>query len=68
MMSNAIESSGTGSSAKEERLDLTDKADPIREHDCIWCIACVSVCPPQAVKVEERNLQFHEGAARSISS
>ena len=68
MMSKAVESPGTGSSVKEERVDLTDKADPIREHDCIWCMACVSVCPPNAIKVEEGNLQFHEGAANSISS
>lgn len=39
-------SSGTGSSVKEERKDYTDKADPITEHNCIWRMACVSVCPP----------------------
>ena len=54
---------GTGSSVKEERRDLTDKADPIREHDCIWCMACVSVCPPQAIKVDQSNLEAHEKAA-----
>ena len=45
---------------KDERKDYTDKADPIREHDCIWCMACVSVCPPQAVKVDQSSLEFHE--------
>ncbi|AFS80676.1 4Fe-4S ferredoxin [Candidatus Nitrosopumilus koreensis AR1] len=54
---------GTGSSEKDERKDYTDKADPIREHDCIWCMACVSVCPPQAIKVEQGNLEFHEKEA-----
>ena len=54
---------GTGSSEKEGRKDLTDKADPIREHDCIWCMACVSVCPPQAIKVDQSNLEAHEKAA-----
>ena len=54
---------GTGSSVKEERKDYTDKADAIREHDCIWCMACVSVCPPQAVKVDQSNLEFHEKAS-----
>lgn len=54
---------GTGSSEKEERKDYTDKADPIREHDCIWCMACVSVCPPQAIKVDQSNLEAHEKAA-----
>ena len=54
---------GTGSDVKDERKDLTDKADPIREHDCIWCMACVSVCPPQATKVEHSNVEKHARAA-----
>lgn len=54
---------GTGSSVKEERKDYSDKADPIREHDCIWCMACVSVCPPLAIKVDQSNLEYHEKAA-----
>jgi NAD-dependent dihydropyrimidine dehydrogenase PreA subunit len=54
---------GAGSSVKEERKDYTDKADPIREHDCIWCMACVSVCPPQAIKVDQGNQKYHEKAA-----
>lgn len=57
---------GTGSDVKDERKDLTDKADPIREHDCIWCMACVSVCPPQAIKVDQANVEKHEGAANSL--
>ena len=57
---------GTGSDVKDERKDLTDKADPIREHDCIWCMACVSVCPPQAIKVDQANVEKHEGAANSM--
>ena len=58
---------GTGSTVKEERKDYTDKADPIREHDCIWCMACVSVCPPQAVKVDQSSLEFHEKAAGTFN-
>ncbi len=57
---------GTGRDVKDERKDLTDKADPIREHDCIWCMACVSVCPPQAIKVDQANVEKHEGAANSL--
>ncbi len=57
---------GTGSDVKDERKDLTDKADPIREHDCIWCMACVSVCPPQAIIVNQSNLEAHENAAKSL--
>jgi len=26
-------------------------------------MACVSVCPPQAIKVDQVNLEFHEKAA-----
>ncbi len=54
---------GTGSSVKEERHDYSDNADPIREHDCIWCMACVSVCPPQAVLVDQGNQEWHEKAS-----
>ena len=55
---------GTGEdSDKEGRKDYTDKSDPIREHDCIWCMACVSVCPPQAIKVDQGNQEYHEKAA-----
>ncbi|AJM91844.1 MULTISPECIES: ferredoxin family protein [Nitrosopumilus] len=57
---------GTGSSVKDERKDMTDKADPIREHDCIWCMACVSVCPPQAIKVDQSNVEKHENAAKTL--
>ena len=53
---------GTGSSVKEERHDFSDKADPIREHDCIWCMACVSVCPPLAVGVDQSKQEWHEKA------
>ncbi|EGD71971.1 MAG: 4Fe-4S ferredoxin iron-sulfur binding domain protein [Candidatus Parvarchaeum acidophilus ARMAN-5_'5-way FS'] len=27
------------------------KADPAREGDCIFCMACQNVCPVQAIKV-----------------
>jgi len=57
---------GTGSSVKDERKDMTDKADPIREHDCIWCMACVSVCPPQAIKVDQSNVEKHDNAAKTL--
>jgi len=54
---------GTGETEKENRKDFSDKADPIREHDCIWCMACVSVCPPLAVLVDQSYQEFHEKAA-----
>lgn len=30
---------------------ITDKCDPVREAECIFCMACESVCPTLAVKV-----------------
>jgi ferredoxin len=61
-------SAGTGEDHdKEGRKDYTDKSDPIREHDCIWCIACVSVCPPLAIKVDQSNLEFHEKASGTFN-
>jgi NAD-dependent dihydropyrimidine dehydrogenase PreA subunit len=56
-------SAETGSTLKEDREDYTDKSDPIREHDCIWRMACVSVCPTSAIKVDESNFDFHEKAS-----
>jgi ferredoxin len=57
--SNAT-SEETGSTVKEERKNYIYKSDPIREHDCIWCMTCVLVCPPQAIKVNQSNLEYHE--------
>jgi NAD-dependent dihydropyrimidine dehydrogenase PreA subunit len=56
-------SEGTGEdSNRDGRKDFTDKSDPIREKSCIWCMACVTVCPTGAIKVEEENQKFHEEA------
>ncbi len=29
----------------------TDKCDPVRESECIACMACESVCPTRAIKI-----------------
>ena len=59
-MTNAV-SEGTGDDHNREgRRDYTDKPDPIRESACIWCMACVTVCPTTSIKVDEANLQVHE--------
>ena len=29
------------------------KAQPTRMEDCIFCMACVSACPTQAITIEE---------------
>ena len=31
----------------------TDKSEPIREPDCIFCMACETSCPPQAIKITQ---------------
>ena len=53
---------------REGRKNYTDKSDPVREHDCIWCMACVTVCPTQAIKVDEANLKVHKTTAAEITS
>ena len=52
----------------EGKKDYTDKSDPVREHDGIWCMACVTVCPTQAIKVDETNLEVHKTTAAEITS
>jgi NAD-dependent dihydropyrimidine dehydrogenase PreA subunit len=66
-MTNAT-SAGTGENHdREGRKDYTDKSDPVREHDCIWCMACVTVCPTTAIKVDEANLDVHKKMAETTS-
>lgn len=65
-MTNTISAGAGENRNRDGRLDYTDKSDPIRERDCIWCMACVSVCPTQAIKVDEKNLDAHESAIRSF--
>jgi len=31
----------------------TDKSEPIREADCIYCMACETSCPTQAIKITQ---------------
>ena len=52
----------------EGRKDYTDKSDPVRENDCIWCMACVTVCPTQAIKVDEANLDVHKKTATETAA
>ena len=55
---------GSGSTEKDQRTDFTlTRQTQFREHDCIWCMACVSVCPPQAIKVDQSNQEHHDKAA-----
>src|SRR6188472_579315 len=66
-MTNAT-SEGTGDDhSREGRKDYTDKPDPIREKACIWCMACVTVCPTTSIKVDEANLPIHEEEAKKFT-
>jgi ferredoxin len=63
-----VTSTGTGEDHdREGRKEYTDKSDPIREHDCIWGMACISVCPPQAIKVDQSNVEYHEKSAGTFN-
>jgi NAD-dependent dihydropyrimidine dehydrogenase PreA subunit len=63
-----VTSAGVGENHNRDgRKDYTDKSDPVRESDCIWCMACVTVCPTQAIKVEEANLDVHNKMANETS-
>ncbi len=48
---------GTGNDHKIEKGSgewdkyRTDKTDMVREKDCIFCMACETVCPVQAIKI-----------------
>lgn len=53
---------------RDGRKDYTDKSDPVRESDCIWCIACVTVCSTQAIKVDEANLNIHNMKAKETTN
>jgi NAD-dependent dihydropyrimidine dehydrogenase PreA subunit len=66
-MQNAISEGNSENSLGDGRKDYTDKSDPIREHGSIWCMACVSVWPPQAIKVDQANLEFHEKATGTFN-
>jgi len=53
---------GTGLTEADERLDYSDKSQPIREHDCTICMACQEACPEGAILIEASNLEWHEKA------
>ena len=57
----------TGSDDKDNRLDYTDKSEPISEHECIWCMACVTVCPTKAIKIEHSKREFRQRASETFS-
>ena len=52
-----------GLTEMDERLDYTDKSQPIREHDCTICMACQEICPEGAILIESANQEWHEKAA-----
>ena len=38
---------------EEKNKHQTDKSSPIREGDCIFCMACEVQCPTQAIKINQ---------------
>ena len=54
---------GTGNTEQDERLDYSDKSQPIREHDCTQCMACQEACPEKAILIEPSYQSYHEKAA-----
>ncbi len=57
---------GTGLTETGERLDASDKSQPIREHDCTNCMACQEACPEHAIVIEQSFLEHHEKADGSF--
>jgi NAD-dependent dihydropyrimidine dehydrogenase PreA subunit len=51
---------GTGLTEAGERLDASDKSQPIREHDCTNCMACQEACPENAIIIEQSYMTHHE--------
>lgn len=54
---------GTGKTEQDERLDYTDKSQPIREHDCTQCMACQEICPTHSILIEPSYQEYHEKEA-----
>jgi NAD-dependent dihydropyrimidine dehydrogenase PreA subunit len=53
---------GTGLTEAGEKLDKSDKSQPIREHDCTICMACQEACPRGAILIDQANMEWHEKA------
>ena len=51
--------------SQDEGTDYTEKADPVREDDCIFCMVCVTECPTQAIKVDEALIEVHNNLRNS---
>jgi NAD-dependent dihydropyrimidine dehydrogenase PreA subunit len=46
--------------SEESEIPLfMDKSDPVRESECIFCMACVTACPTLAINVNESLLAIH---------
>lgn len=56
-----------GKVLRRDRLDYTDKANPVKEQDCIWCMACVEVCPTKAIKVDQANVDIHNREFKNLN-
>ena len=52
-----------GLTEMDERLDYTNKSQPIREHDCMVCMTCQEICPEVAILIESVNQEKQKKAA-----
>tara|TARA_B110000495_G_C22784226_1_gene458559 strand:+ start:186 stop:695 length:510 start_codon:yes stop_codon:yes gene_type:complete len=55
---------GIGSIEIDGKLDFTDKAQPIREHNCTVCMACEEICPETAIVITNQNTETKELALK----
>ena len=66
-MVNAKSGDNGVSNDRDGHKGYLNKSDPIREHNCIWHKVCVSVCPPQAIRVDQSNLEHNERGSRTCN-
>lgn len=59
-MANIVSAGSGNDQSQEGQLDYSDKSDMMREHNCINCMACVTLFPTQFLKVDETNTQIHK--------
>jgi hypothetical protein len=59
-MANIVSAGSGNDHSQEGRLDYSDKSDSVREHNYIYCMACVTVYPTQSIKFDEANTEIHK--------
>jgi len=62
-----VTSVGIGENHDRDEEKIMPITDPVRENDCIWCMAYVTVYPTQAIKVDEGNLDIYNKTAKETT-